>query len=137
MSSVRPISIFHYFIQKLTVNFQFIMTEMCSLNFKALERPWTEGFKRYFLGPFVDNLFIIIIDVLVQEATILIRRFSCGSLCLFVCQLVSIIWRSAATETKTWRCWEGKSALVFLGRPLAVRGMLKKRALFCEHNVDG
>ena len=32
------------------------MIEMCSLNFKALEGPWMEGFKRYFPGHFVDNL---------------------------------------------------------------------------------
>ena len=60
------------------MNFQFIMIEMCSLNFKALERPWAEGFKRYFLGSFVDNLFIFTVDVLVQEVTILIHQFNSG-----------------------------------------------------------
>ena len=39
------------------------------LNFKALERPWTEEFKRYFLGSFVDNPDIFSIGTLVQEAS--------------------------------------------------------------------
>ena len=41
--------------------------EVCSLNFKALERPWTEAFKRYFLGHFGDDLDIFTSAVLVQE----------------------------------------------------------------------
>ena len=45
------------------------MIEMCSLNFKAFERPWTEEFKRYFLGHFVDNSDILTAAILVQEET--------------------------------------------------------------------
>ena len=49
------------------MNFQFISIKVCSLNFKALERPWTEEFERYFLGHFVDNLDIFVTAILVQE----------------------------------------------------------------------
>ena len=42
---------------------------MCSLDFKALERPWIEEFKRYFLGHFVDNSDIFTAAILVQEET--------------------------------------------------------------------
>ena len=63
------------------MNFQFIMTEMCSLNFKALERPWTEEFKRYFLGSFVDNSDIFATVILVQEDRILIHFLQSGLGC--------------------------------------------------------
>ena len=46
-----------------------------SLNFKALENPWTDPFKRYFLGHFADNSDIFTTAVLVQEARSRKRRF--------------------------------------------------------------
>ena len=55
-----------------------MMIKVCSLNFKALERPWTEEFKRYFLGPFVDDLDIFATAVLVQEEGILIHFLQSG-----------------------------------------------------------
>ena len=49
------------------MKFQFIMTEACSLNFKALESLWTEAFKRYFPGLFTNVTTIFTSAVLVQE----------------------------------------------------------------------
>ena len=45
-----------------------------SLNFKALDGPWTASFKRYFLVHFVENLVIFTTVLLVQEETVLILR---------------------------------------------------------------
>ena len=44
-----------------------------SLNFKAQDKLWTASFKRYFLGPFVDNLVISMAVSLVQEVTVAVQ----------------------------------------------------------------